>query len=182
MSTVLRYHLSIQGNYVMQQRQQESASPSVARQTEAPIAEATSAAHCALPTFVASAAGGDPHPQAPAVALTQASGGKLARAGASLLQLQRAHGNRYVQQVVDHARTAPLIQPKLLLGSADDEYEREADRVARQVVNQGQALQRQRDEDEDEEVLMRKPDIQRMHSAADGAVDAEVQQAIQQAR
>jgi hypothetical protein len=36
-----------------------------------------------------------------AATLRQASGGRLALAGASLLDLQRRYGNRYVQQVVN---------------------------------------------------------------------------------
>ncbi len=77
-------------------------------------------------------------------ALALLSGGRLARAGQVLLRLQGQKGNRYVQQVVDHARAArtlagpgfvPMIQTKLVLGSADDLYERAADRAARQVTS-----------------------------------------------
>ena len=52
-------------------------------------------------TQAASGMGG---PQVQANALRQVSGARFSRAGAALLQLQRDHGNRYVQQVVDHAR------------------------------------------------------------------------------
>src|SRR4051794_7817118 len=55
------------------------------------------------------------------------------RAG-SLLQLQRSYGNRHVQQVVE--RAAPVLQPTLLLGPANDRYEREADRVAQHVTSE----------------------------------------------
>jgi 5-methylcytosine-specific restriction endonuclease McrA len=75
-------------------------------------------------------------PDAPAVgrlrspaALLAASGGRLARAGHALLQLQREQGNRYVQRVVDaaHAESAT--------GPAGDRYERQADRLAQRVVD-----------------------------------------------
>src|SRR5689334_20302458 len=52
-----------------------------------------------------------------------------------LLQLQRTHGNRYVQRLV--ARSKPdraLIQPKLMVGPANDKYEQEADHVAQQLI------------------------------------------------
>src|SRR5262249_2907913 len=70
-------------------------------------------------------------PGAPAVgaALQQASGGRLARAGHALLQLQGQYGNRYVQQVVTRARQAPsgaaalAVQAKPALGPAGDRYE-----------------------------------------------------------
>jgi hypothetical protein len=76
-----------------------------------------------------------------AVRLRQVSGGGPARTGDMLLQLQRWRGNRYVQQVVRSARrtagAAPVIQPKLILGPANDRYEREADQVAERVVARG---------------------------------------------
>ena len=59
----------------------------------------------------------------------------------ALLQLQRIGGNRQVQQVVAQLRQAPgrppLIQPKLVVGRADDAYEREADRIAQMVGSGG---------------------------------------------
>ena len=48
----------------------------------------------------------------------------------SLLSLQRTHGNRYVQRLLN----ARLIQAKLAVSSPQDESEREADRVADQVM------------------------------------------------
>jgi hypothetical protein len=54
-----------------------------------------------LLTGAGPAAGGVPQR---AAALRHAGGGRLARAGAALLQLQRDHGNRYVQEVVRQAR------------------------------------------------------------------------------
>jgi hypothetical protein len=44
------------------------------------------------------------------VTLARARRGNLARAGRTLLQLQRQHGNRYVQQVVDHAQQATPLR------------------------------------------------------------------------
>jgi Domain of unknown function (DUF4157) len=50
-----------------------------------------------------------------------------------ILQLQRTIGNRAVGQVLSRQRAA--IQAKLTVGAADDPYEREADRVASQVMS-----------------------------------------------
>jgi hypothetical protein len=51
--------------------------------------------------------------------------------------LQQQHGNRYAQQVVQHASqpatTVPVVQAKLMVGAAGDRYEREADSAARQM-------------------------------------------------
>lgn len=47
-----------------------------------------------------------PSTQAQAAALHRASGGRLARAGPVLLQLQRLNGNTHVQQVISNARRA----------------------------------------------------------------------------
>jgi hypothetical protein len=84
--------------------------------------------------------------------LALAGDGRLARAGAALLQLQRHYGNRHVQQVIDGARrrtdrpAAPARQTKLMVGPADDDHEREADRVAEQVTRLP-AVRLQREED-----------------------------------
>jgi hypothetical protein len=99
------------------------------------------------PPVVAPAGRGRPRPETLAVALGRASGGQLTRAGHALTQLQRQHGNRYFQQVVGIARgrppdrTVPQVQPKLVVGGADDRYEREADRVAHRVVGRPPAQQ-----------------------------------------
>jgi hypothetical protein len=120
----------------------------------------------------------EPRTQARALAL--ASGGRLARAGQALLQLRRQHGNRHVQQVVEHAfRTAtaaPLIQTKLMVGAAGDRYEREADRVAEEVAR-GRS-RRTAGQNASSDGLV----VQRSARAKGGAVDPEVQQGIQQAR
>ena len=89
---------------------------------------------------------------------------------AAILRLQRLAGNRAVTR---------LLQTKLTVGAADDAYEREADRIAEQVVSRqppavaGQArAQRQIDEEEiqtkslvqrqeEEEELQMKPLLQR---------------------
>ena len=60
--------------------------------------------------------------------------------GNSLLQLQRTLGNQRVAQLIQAKRVTPEgkiigLQPKLTVGAADDQYEQEADRVARQVVS-----------------------------------------------
>lgn len=140
-----------------------------------------------------------PPAPAQAVALSRSSGGHLARAGDALLQLQRLHGNRYVQEVLGYTRgrarqeappvTAPVVQTKLRVGPADDRYEREADRVARQVVahtstspEQPPSRATQRPAENNDTGLRCQPAIQRLHGAVGGAVNAGVQQAIQQGR
>lgn len=50
-----------------------------------------------------------------------------------LLGLQRTHGNRAVQRLVNE-RIRPTVQPKLKVGQPDDEPEREAERVADAVM------------------------------------------------
>jgi hypothetical protein len=97
-----------------------------------------------------------------AARLNRTTEGRISRAGRALRQLQRQYGNRYVRQVVAQARAgaparpALAVQPKLVLGPVGDQYEREADRAARQVVGgmraspsqaAGQAAQRQADGD-----------------------------------
>ncbi|SCX85438.1 protein of unknown function [Nitrosospira sp. Nl5] len=57
-----------------------------------------------------------------------------------ILQLQRTLGNRRVAQLIQASRLTPQgriigVQPKLTVGAADDQYEQEADRVARQVMS-----------------------------------------------
>jgi hypothetical protein len=72
-----------------------------------------------------------------------------------------------------------------MLGPADDQYEREADQVARQVVGQmptqSRVVQRQYN-DATGEATQHRLDMQRVSSSQDGAVEPEVQQAIDQAR
>ena len=57
-----------------------------------------------------------------------------------ILQLQRTLGNQCVAQLIQAKRLTPEgkiigIQPKLTVGAANDQYEQEADRVARQVMS-----------------------------------------------
>ncbi len=70
--------------------------------------------------------------------LLEASGGRLARAGQALLQLQREQGNCHVQRMVAAARQtgrdAPVVQPKPVLGQPGDRYERVAELTAQQVA------------------------------------------------
>ena len=62
-----------------------------------------------------------------------------------LLQLQRTLGNQHVAQLVQAKRLTPQgkilgLQRKLTVGAAGDQYEQEADRVARQVVSMPDAV------------------------------------------
>lgn len=109
-----------------------------------------------------------------AAVLARTGGGHLKGAGSALLQLQRGYGNRYVQRVVDQARTAPVSQARLLLGPADDRYEREADGAAQAVVGGATPTVNRG--------TKHPSAIQRLSGAAGGPVDVGVQQAIQGAR
>lgn len=75
-------------------------------------------------------------------------------------QIQRDYGNRYVQRLVEHVgqlRTTE-IQGKMKVGPVGEQYEKEADRVAKEIVNSsGDSAQRQ----EEDEVQMRPLEIQR---------------------
>jgi len=67
-------------------------------------------------------------------------------------QLQHSHGNAYVQRLLG----SKLVQAKLVVNPVNDQYEREADRVAEAVVPPSEvAVQRQ--EEEEEEELYAKP-------------------------
>jgi len=88
--------------------------------------------------------------------------------GAALLALQHYYGNHYVQQLIRQARTGPVIQAKLAVGPAGDHYEREADRVAQQVMHGAPR---------DTAVTVRS-----RHGAGGQAVAADVGQAIQRER
>jgi hypothetical protein len=93
-----------------------------------------------------------------------------------VLTLQRSIGNRATVRLMQ-----PVLQAKLKLGPAGDQYEQEADRVAAQVVGgalpsaEGGAVQRDL---EDEEMIQGKE----MHGPEGGEVDASVQGQIQAAR
>ena len=64
---------------------------------------------------------------------------------ASFMQLQRILGNDSVSQLIKARRLTPDgkiigLQPKLTMGAVDDQYEHEADRVARQVPSMPDAV------------------------------------------
>ncbi len=82
--------------------------------------------------------------------------GSLARA--EVVQLQRMIGNRAVGRLLGGGGKLQ-VQPKLTLGPVGDQYEQEADRVARQVVGQlstsaSQPVQRQALDDDEEMVRL----------------------------
>lgn len=57
-----------------------------------------------------------------------------------ILQLQRTMGNHHMAKLIKAKRLTPEgrivgLQPKLTVGAADDEYEQEADRIARRVIS-----------------------------------------------
>lgn len=166
----------------MLQRQHEPTTPAVVQPVATPEA-ATPSVHPHSPlSRLGRGADSTPRLQSHAAALTHASGGQLTRAGDSFRQLQQGHGNRHVQQVMDHARSAsapgPVIQPQLLLGPVDDPYERQADRVAAQVTMPVAAPAPRLGG----ERLMRKTTGTPVQDPASGPVDPGVQQAIQSAQ
>jgi hypothetical protein len=64
------------------------------------------------------------------------------------MHLQKTYGNRYVQRLVESTR----VEAKLIVNSPDDEYEREADRVADAVTRTpASSVQRQVEPEEEEE-------------------------------
>ena len=129
-------------------------------------------------------------PRAQAQALTVHSGGRLARAGQVLFQLQQQYGNRYVQRVLAHTpRTAtagPAIQARLMIGAVGDRAEREADRVADAVVRErnhgvtGHGVKRHGVKRHS--AFSPTSVIQRTGGTQGGAVDRRIQQGIQRAR
>ena len=85
-----------------------------------------------------------------------------------ITQLQRTLGNRQVAELIQSKRLTPQgqitgLQRKLTVGAADDQYEQEADQVARQVISMPDAvvtnpMQRATSsEDEQEKMLQTKP-------------------------
>ena len=99
---------------------------------------------------------------------------------AFVMQLQRDYGNRYVQRLVNHIsqKRAEAVQAKLTVGPAGDEYEQEADRVAKQVVGMTEpSAQRQ-----EEEELQAKPLAQRKVPLEGGDVEPAVEQSIEQSQ
>jgi uncharacterized protein DUF4157 len=109
---------------------------------------------------------------------------------ADILALQRTIGNRAVQRMLSgptrqtHVSTSsagPMIQAKLTIGPAGDQYEQEADRVARQVMSMdaqpaNPTIQRASDEDLQTSSLQCEQSPEAV-SAAPG-----IETAIQQAR
>jgi hypothetical protein len=115
-------------------------------------------------------------------ALAGITGPRSARIDGLLLQLQRALGNRYVRQAMVRARQAtvmaPVVQPKLVVGPADDHHEREADRISREV---GRRAAR-RPAIADLPRAHHPQVIRRVAVAEGGVVDDGLRQAIGQAR
>jgi Domain of unknown function (DUF4157) len=86
---------------------------------------------------------------------------------AELLNLQRTHGNRFVQQLLNggmlqrkcacgggcpRCQKASLLQTKLKINEPGDRYEQEADRIADRVMRMPEpSIQRQMEPEEDEE-------------------------------
>ena len=87
-----------------------------------------------------------------------------------VIQLQQSYGNAYVQRLL----SSRVVQAKLTVNPPDDQYEREADRVAGMIQRQpieeeeeelmmkpASELQRQPIEEEEEELMMKPSQVQR---------------------
>ncbi len=155
--------------------------------------------------------GNTPNPNAHAAIINRAAASPQSSQQV-VLQLQRQYGNRYVNRVLQQTRQLQTpIQAKLTLGAVGDKYEQEADRIAKQVVNQIQTSQSpsttqtafvQREMMPEEDELQRKPVdiiqregvldeenelgmnavIQRSPTAEGGAITPDLETSIQQAR
>src|SRR5262245_40096283 len=92
-----------------------------------------------------------------------------------LKALQRSSGNRAVARLIDGGRAATrMIQAKLTVGAAGDQYEQEADRVAGEVMRMPEAAPSV-EQDEAPDQARRKPivgDDQREASANSGSFEA----------
>ena len=109
---------------------------------------------------------------------TELSGIHAAQRAPALLALQRTHGNRYVQRVVSG------IQAKLKVGQPGDKYEREADRVADEVMWMPEPeVQRQvepeEEEEEEEETLQAKPLAAQITPLVQRQVEPEEEEPVQ---
>lgn len=108
--------------------------------------------------------------------------------GFSLLQLQRLLGNRHVGNLIQTERLSASgtifgIQAKLTVGAANDQYEQEADRVARQVmtmpdsaVNPQSGISTEEDKDK---VLQTKPLADSITPFVQREMDEEEQKPVQ---
>lgn len=75
----------------------------------------------------------------------------------SLSDLQRVLGNQGLQRMLAQRK----IQAKLTVGAADDQYEQEADRVAKDVMSAAPAPSTDSVQREDETLALKRADIQR---------------------
>jgi hypothetical protein len=109
-----------------------------------------------------------------------------ARASQLARQLQRQRGNRYVAQLAAQARqSSPLVQPKLVVTAAGDQYEQEADRAAAQVMREIAAPASRPNDERELQSVRRPPDlVQRRTAGLLGGAQVEpgLESAIQSAR
>jgi polyhydroxyalkanoate synthesis regulator phasin len=118
--------------------------------------------------------GGKPSVESIAAELSGMPTGERAPA---LLALQQTHGNRYVQRVVSG------IQAKLVVGQPGDMYEREADRVADEVMRVPEPeIQRQEEEEQEEEILLTKPLVDQITPLVQRQVEEEEEEEMLQAK
>ena len=123
-----------------------------------------------------------PVPQySPAAIVQQTLSGSAPIDPAKVLHLQRTIGNRAVGQLLEGRHRA--IQTRLTVGAADDPYEREADRVASQVMSSSAPSDVARQEDDPTAqrspaitpLVRRREDELDMHGSFDAGNDVERQ-------
>jgi hypothetical protein len=103
----------------------------------------------------------------PAKAFARAQGLPASELSArDILAIQRTAGNRAVEQMLaqrmqQHQQSRLTIQAKLAVGPPNDSYEREADRVAAEVMQTSEPsvshIQRQASQEDEEEAIQTKP-------------------------
>jgi hypothetical protein len=93
----------------------------------------------------------------------------------SLFRLQQQYGNRFVQRVI-----AQHVQTKMTVSQPGDIYEREADRVANQVMQMPKPqLQRQTEEEEEKDLLQTKPIAEQITPLAQRQIEEEEEEELQ---
>lgn len=97
--------------------------------------------------------------------------------------IQRTYGNAAAQQVIRRqGEEEELLQTKLEVGPANDVYEREADRVAAEVMRSISSAP-VRHQDEEEETVQATPSIRRLETGDDGfTVDEDTEQRLRTSR
>ena len=95
-------------------------------------------------------------------------------------RLQSDYGNMYVQRLVHHISAArgEAVQPRLTVGPAGDRYEREADSVAKRVVDMTDPTTQSQGEESDKETVQPEAVSQSRLGIEGGDMPPDMEQAI----